>query len=154
MTIQIAGEDLQFVPAKAPHDLPVTGEVIAKLSGAKDVKEFIVIQWLENGQLETIRADEKVRPKIDEDPRFIIFRSASTYRFEIDEQCLEWGAAQIRGDVLKKLAGVDPMQFGVWQQKDEGDDLPIENDEFADLRPEGLEIFFTAKRESTEGSGR
>ena len=149
--IQIAGEDLQFTPGKVPDVHPLTGEAIARLAGAEDPKNYIVIQWLLDGQLETLRPDEKARADGDADQRFIVFRSASTYLFEIDDRRLEWGSPRIRGDVLKKLIGVDPTQFGVWQQNDQGDDKPIENDKFADLRPDGLEVFFTAKQESTEG---
>ena len=150
-SIQIAGEDLQFTPAKVPDVHPVTGEIIAKLAGAEDAKDYIVIQWLQDGQLETLRPDEKARPDGDADQRFIVFRSASTYLFEIDERRLEWGSPRIRGDVLKKLIGVDPTQYGVWQENDQGEDKPVENDKFADLKPDGREIFFTAKKESTEG---
>jgi len=151
-TIQIAGEDLQFSKAQVPPDLRFpTGGAIAKLTGADDPRDYVVIQWLPNGDLETLRPDEEVRPDDSESPRFILFRSASTYIFEIDGRRLEWGAARIRGDVLKKLIGVDPTQYGVWQQSNEGEDQMIANDEFADLKPDGLEVFFTARRESTEG---
>ena len=154
-TIQIAGEDLQFSTAPVPPDLRFpTGGAIAKLAGADDPRDCIVIQWLSSGDLETLRPDETVRPDDSESPSFILFRSASTYLFEIDGRRLEWGAARIRGDVLKKLIGVDPTQFGVWQQSDKGEDQMIANDEFADLKPDGLEVFFTAKQQSTEGDHR
>ena len=150
--IQIAGQDLQFSEAEVPPDLPFpTGEDIAKIAGADDTRNCVVIQWLPNGDLETLRPDEAVRPDDSESPRFILFRGASTYIFEIDDRRLEWGAARIRGDVLKKLIGVDPRNYGVWQQSDEGEDRIIVNHEFADLKPSGLEVFFTAKKESTEG---
>ena len=55
------------------------------------------------------------------------------------------------GDVIKKLIGVDPTQYGVWQQSNDGEDKPIDNDKFAELQDRGLEVFFTAKKESTEG---
>ena len=150
----IAGEDLKFTPVPDPVPQPLTGELVAKLAGAEDAKEFVVIQWLGNGKLETLRLDEKARPEDDSDQRFIVFRGASTYLFEVDEHRFEWGAPRIRGDVIKKLAGVDPNQYGVWQQSNQGDDKPIENDKFADLKDDGLEVFFTAKMESTQGSAR
>ena len=151
---QIAGPDLQFTPAAEPVPHPLTGELVAKLVGADDPKQFIVIQWLANGQLETLRLDEKARPDGDTDQRFIVFPGTATYFFQVDETRFEWGADQIRGDVIKKLAAVDPAQYGVWQQSSEGDDKPIDNDKFADLKQDGLEIFFTAKKESTQGAAR
>ena len=152
--ILIAGEDLRFTPAKDPDVYPLTGEAVAKLAGAEDVKDFIVIQWLQDGQLETLQADEKARSDGGSDQRFIVFRGSTLYLFEIDERRLTWGAPRIRGDVLKKLIGVDPTQYGVWQQNDQDEDKPIDNDKFADLRKDGLEVFFTAKKESTEGEER
>ena len=150
--VQIAGEDLQFTPVHDPVPEPLTGGLIAKLAGADDPKEFIVIQWLTDGKLETLRPDEKARSDGGSDQRFIVFRGSSTYLFEIDDYRFEWGAPRIRGDVLKKLIGVDPTQYGVWQQSNDGEDKPIDNDKFADLQDRGLEVFFTAKKESTEGS--
>ena len=150
--VQIAGEDLQFTPVPDPVPEPLTGRLIAKLAGADDPKEFIVIQWLPDGNLETLRPDEKAQSDGGSDQRFIVFRGSSTYLFAIDDHRFEWGAPRIRGDVLKKLIGVDPTQYGVWQQSNEGEDKAIDNDKFADLQDRGLEVFFTAKKESTEGS--
>ena len=150
--IQIAGEDLKFTPLPEPVPEPLTGELIAKLAGADEPKNYIVIQWLKDGRLETLRPDEKAELDGGSDQRFIVFRSSSTYLFEIDGQRFEWGAPRIRGDVLKTLIGVDPTQYGVWQESSTGDDLPINNDKFADLKEEGLEQFFTAAKESTEGA--
>ena len=152
--VQIAGEDLQFATVPDPISDPLTGELVAKLAGAEKPKEFIVIQWLDDGTLETLRLDEKAESDGGSDQRFIVFRGSSTYLFEIDDKRFEWGAPRIRGDVLKKLIGVDPTQFGVWQQSNDGDDELIDNDKFAQLGDSGLEVFFTAKKESTEGAGR
>ena len=152
--MQIAGEDLQFATVPDPVPEPLTGELVAKLAGAEAPKDFIVIQWLNEGGLETLRLDEKARSDGGSDHRFIVFRGSATYLFGIDDQRFEWGAPRIRGDVLKKLIGVDPTQFGVWQQSNDGDDKPIDNDKFAQLGDSGLEVFFTAKKESTEGTCR
>ena len=150
--IQIAGEDLQFVPAPDPVPEPLTGELIAKLAGADAPEEFIVIQWLRDGNLETLRLDEKAQSDGTSDLRFIVFRGSSTYLFEVDDHRFEWGAPRIRGDVIKRLIGVDPTQYGLWQQSNDGEDKPIDNDKFADLNDRGLEVFFTARKESTEGA--
>ena len=42
--VKIAGEDLQFTPVQDPVDKPLTGELIARLAGAKNPKDFIVMQ--------------------------------------------------------------------------------------------------------------
>ena len=149
--VEVAGEDLKFTPFDKNLVEPLTGGSIAKLVGATDPNKFIVIQWLPDGGLETLRTDEKVQIEGNADLRFIIFQSATTYLFEIDERRMEWGTSRIRGDVLKTLAGVNPNEYGVWQQSSKGDDERIDNDKFAMLQKQGLEIFYTAKMESTEG---
>lgn len=149
--VLIAGEDLQFSPAPDPIPEPLTGELIAKLAGTDAPENFIVIQWLKDGSLETLRLHEKAQSDGGSDLRFIVFRGSSTYLFEVDDRRFEWGARRVRGDVIKKLIGVDPTQYGVWQQSNDGEDKPIDNDKFAELQDRGLEVFFTAKTESTEG---
>ena len=149
--VLIAGEDLQFTPVPDPVPEPLTGELIAKLAGADAPEDLIVIQWLKDGNLETLRLNEKAQSDGGSDLRFIVFRSSSTYLFEVDNHRFEWGAGRIRGDVIKKLIDVDPVQYGVWQQSNDGEDKPIDNDKFAELQDRGLEVFFTARRESTEG---
>lgn len=150
--ILIAGPDLQYKPV-ADRDLKsITGEGIAELTGVGSPNEIIVFQQLKDGSLETLRLNEKATIEDDFELRFIVFRGAATYFFEIDGRRFEWGASEIRGDVLKKLIGVDPAHYGVWQQSNTGDDRLIDNDKFADLQGRGLEIFFTARKESTEGT--
>ena len=150
--VQIASEDLKFTPLPEPVPEPLTGERIAKLAGADEPRNYMVIQWRKDGRLETLRPDEKAERDDGSDQRFIVFRGSSTYLFEIDGRRFEWGAPRIRGDVLKTLVGADPTQYGVWQESGTGDDPPIGNDQFADLKDEGLERFFTAAKESTEGA--
>ena len=74
--VQIAGEDLQFVPTPDPVPEPLTGELVAKLAGADAPEDFIVIQWLNDGNLETLRLNEKVQTDDGSDLRFIVFRSS------------------------------------------------------------------------------
>ena len=98
--IEIAGEDLVFLRVDERIDEPLTGLLIAKLAGAEDPNQYIVIEWLDDGNLETLRPDEIAHSKPDKGHRFIVFHGATTYAFEIDERRFEWGATKIRGDVL------------------------------------------------------
>ena len=110
------------------------------------------MQWREDGNLEAIRLDEKVEFDSDKVLRFVVFRGETIYSLEIDDRRFQWGAPKIRGDVIKKLANVNPIEYGVWQQKSKGDDIRIGNDEFAELQEQVVEVFYTAKMESTEGN--
>ena len=57
----------------------------------------------------------------------------------------------ITGRTLKKLAGVDPSTFDVWQEVPMAQDKKIGNREEANLEEKGTERFFTAKKTTTEG---
>ena len=149
---QVACDDLQFNTANCPVHESLTGELVVKTLGVKNPKDFIVIQWLQDGNLQTLHLDEAAKLDGGSDQRFIVFEGSSTYPFEIDNHRFEWGSPKIRGDVLKKLISVDPTQYGVWQQSNNGDDKQIDNDKIANLKTNSLEVFFTAKFESTEGS--
>ena len=149
---EIAGEDLKFTPLPEPVPQVLTGGLVAELAGADEPENYVVCQWLADGRLETLGLNERAEHETGSDQRFILFRSSATYLFEIDGQRFDWGAPRILGSVLKQLACVDPTQFGVWQENAQGDDTLIENDQYADLKNEGLERFFTAKKESTEGN--
>jgi len=150
--IQIAGEDLQFeaVPYHVPA--PLTGELVARLAKTKKPKACVVIQLLDDSSLRALQPHEKAQSSNGPDLRFIVFEGSSIYHFEVDSQKFIWGASRIRGDVVKKLIGVDPIQYGVWQESNEAEDKQIDNDKFAQLDSKNLIAFFTAKRESTEGA--
>lgn len=73
-----------------------------------------MFQVLRTGDLEELNLEETTDLRDAKVERFLIFNSASSYRFDIDGKRLEWGHKVISGRVLKRLAGVDPARFGVW----------------------------------------
>jgi len=83
--------------------------------------------------------------------KFIIFHSDRSFRFELDDGVFEWGTGRIQGRVLKVLAKVDLVTYGVWQELPGKDDLAIRDTDFADLSAGGVEHFFTGIVKTTEG---
>lgn len=127
-------------------DPVITGRQLLDEAGNRPVEEFLIFLKLRNGLLEEIRLDETVDLRKPGAEKFLIFKSDRSFRFELDGQRFEWGAALITGRTLKKLAGVDLEAYGVWKEVHGGEDLPIDDNESVDLSEEGLERFFTAPK--------
>ncbi|MDJ0799086.1 MAG: multiubiquitin domain-containing protein [Calothrix sp. MO_167.B12] len=133
------------------HDPVITGRQLLDEADKKPVDEYLIFQFIHGGQLEEIRLDETVdlrKPGIE---RFITWHSDRSFRFVIDGRRFEWGAPIITGLKLKKLAGVDPISYGVWLEVRGAEDRPIADDESIDLQSPGVERFFTGKKTTTEG---
>ncbi len=148
--ITFGGEDLAFTTTKIADPVP-TGRQIAEAAGKNPADEFIILQWLSNGILETIRLDETVDVRGRGTERFLIVRSDRTYLFEIDADRQEWPSRFISGATLKRLARQDAAAFSVWQEKRQGADQEIRNDQIVDLDPAGVEKFYTVLTHTTEG---
>ena len=56
------------------------------------------------------------------------------------------------GRVLKRLAGVDPAKYSVWQEIRGAEDRLIADNDLVRLDHAGLERFFTGVSDTTEGS--
>lgn len=133
-------------------DPVVTGRQLLQEAGKHPVVEHLVFQLLRKGQMEEIRLDETVDLRLPGLERFITFKSDKSYRILIDDERYEWGAPEITGLMLKKLAGVDPNTYDVWLEvRESGEDIRIENNETVSLEADGVERFFTGKSTTTEG---
>ena len=148
--IQIGDDRLDFRPAVIEDPVP-TGVQILELVDARPPEEYMVFQVLRGGALEELRPTETVDLRDAGVERFLVFKGSASYRIELDGRVIEWGRPVISGLVLKKLAGVDPATYGVWLEVRGGDDRPFDDSELVDLRPEGLERFFTGIVQTTEG---
>lgn len=150
-SIRVGDADLKFRQVRIEDPTP-TGRQVMGAAGIRNLNEHIVFQMLRNGELEELRPDETVDLRAARVGRFLIFKSAASYRIELDGRVIEWGAPAITGRVLKRLAGVDPARYGVWlENRGGGEDRPIGDDEAVRLDGEGLERFFTGVTQTTEG---
>ncbi len=132
-------------------DPVVTGQQILDKARLRPADEHIVFQVLNDGMLEEIRPDETVdlhRPGLE---RFITFKSDRSFRFVLDGRKFEWGAPEITGLTLKRLAEVDPETYDVWLEVRGEEDRKIDDKETVRLDAPGVEKFFTGKKTTTEG---
>lgn len=148
--IQVGDQDLSFTGVVINDPVP-TGRQIIEAAGFRKAEEHLVFQVLRTGDLEELNLEETTDLREAKVERFLIFNSASSYRFDIDGKRLEWGHRVISGRVLKRLAGVDPARFGVWLEVRGQEDRPIADNELVRLDEEGLEHFFTGICQTTEG---
>lgn len=148
--VMIAGDGLKFRAAVIDDPVP-TGAQLLDLAGVRPALDFQVYQLLRNGSMESLRPDETVDLRAAGVERFIVFQTDRSFRFELDGQVQEWGAAAISGAVLKKLAGVDPATYGVWLEVRGADDRRIADDDLVNLAERGVERFFTGIVQTTEG---
>lgn len=140
--IQIGDQTMQFVP-KIVDDPMVTGDQILAVAGAHPANDFLVFQLLGDGVLEVIRPEETVDLRSAGAEKFLVFRSDRSFRFSIDEQVFDWGAAQISGGTIKRLAGVSSKNTDVWLDTPGGHDRLIEDKEMVNLANPRTERFVT-----------
>ena len=143
--------DLEYLSAMIDDPVP-TGSQLLEAAGMRPVLEHQVFQYLRNGLLEQLRQDETTDLRTSGVEKFLVFRSDASYRIVLDDREFEWGIKFISGLTLKKLAGVDPATYGVWQEVRGGvEDRAIGDTELIDLSKPGVERFFTGVKATTEG---
>lgn len=137
--------------AHVVDDPIVTGNQLLALAEKRSPTEFLIYLFLRDGSLEGIRPEETVDLRTRGVERFITFKSSAAYFFMLDDQKKEWGSNMITGRHLKRLAGVDPKKYDVWQETRGGDDQKIGDRDLVNLSQAGLERFYTAINQTTEG---
>ena len=148
--VAIGDEKLDFRGVQLDDPVP-TGRQILMAADAQPVDEHIVFQVLLDGDLEELRLEETTDLTEGKVERFLVFKSTESFRIEIDNRRLEWGAYAISGRVLKRLAGV-PDSYGAWLEVRGEQDRPIGGNELVSLEGKGLERFFTGPDKTTEGN--
>ncbi|HCI47064.1 MAG TPA: hypothetical protein DFI00_07205 [Rhodospirillaceae bacterium] len=150
-SIQIGDAELQFGSYRLDDPVP-TGRQVLEAVDARPAEEHLVFQLFRNGDLKELALDDTVDLLDAGVERFIVFKSAASYRIELDSQVKEWGACVISGYVLKVLAGANKPGYGVWMEVRGAEDRPIDDHEMVQLDSKGLERFFTGATTSTEGA--
>ena len=122
-----------------------TGRQLLKAAGKAPVKEYALIQLLDDGGMEEIGLDETVDLCETGKEKFITFKTDRLFRFELNDQMLFWGAIFITGRKAKKLADVDPEKYALWLLVEGGEDRLIGDRDRVNLSEEGLERLYTTK---------
>jgi len=148
--LAIGNDKLDYHQVVIDDPVP-TGLQILELANARPADEHIVFQMLANGLLEELRPDETTDLRTAGVEKFLVFRSDRSFRLELDGRVFEWGGTFISGLTLKKLAQVDPAEYGVWLEVRGSEDRLIGDTDLVDLSAQGIERFFTGIVKTTEG---
>lgn len=128
-------------------DDPVpTARQILAAGGYAPVTEHLLFQLKNNADLIELQLDQTTDLRSLGGKRFIVFKSDRSYRFELNEKRIEWGASRISGKVLKDLSSLDAHKYDVFEDRHNETDRKIENDEFADLTSAGVERFYSLEK--------
>jgi len=144
--ILIGDDQLHFSPRTILDPVP-TGAQILEAAGIKEPVEYVAYCILQNGLLEELRPDETTDLRDAGVERFIVFRTDRSFRFLLSDRSFDWGASQITGLTLKKLAGADVTGMAVWLDVPGGTSRLIGDQEFVNLAEPGVERFFTRPHE-------
>jgi len=148
--ILIGDELLDYRPAVIADPVP-TGRQVLETAGVHPVLEFSLYQLFRDGQLKELLPDDTTDLRTAGVEKFIVFHSDRSFRLDLDGKVFDWGVGKIQGRVLKVLAKVDPITYGVWQEIPGKEDLAISDTNFANLETAGVEHFFTGIVKTTEG---
>ena len=122
-------------------DPVIDGQDILRIAEKRPLKNFIVFQFLKNGQLEEIRHDEKVDLREDGRETFIIFESDRCFRFKIKDRVFTWGSHLISGRWLYRLADIDPKKTTLFLISVGGKDQKVKVKDIIDLSDTEVECF-------------
>ncbi len=127
------------------EDPILPGSQLLKLSENKP-KDHIIYELLSDGEMEHIRPNETTDLRKEGIEQFKTFKTDRMYRFVLDDVDREWGAPEITGKALKKIAEVNPKEYEIRQHFDDQIPLTIGDKDTVNLDQKGVESLSTHKR--------
>ena len=134
--LEISDDSFSFNTYKITDPRP-TGAQIAELCGAKPRTDFVVLQHLKSGELESLRPTEEVDLTTAGVERFFVIRGSQLYRFQIEELNMEWPVAKIACNDVRFLGGI-AADSPLFLDRN-GVSHPLNDDELINLKPDGVE---------------
>lgn len=139
--IEIAGVDLEFREVRI-SDPRITGAQILALYGAQPRDAFVVLQWLESGDIEEIRADELVDVTGGERPRFIVAETDRLFRLILNDRSVSWPERKITEAALRTLGSI-PDDERLYVRREDVADEPIAQGGALALGDAGVEVVYS-----------
>lgn len=134
--ISVGDENFNFAEIEIA-DRKVTGAQLAECVGAHPVEEFVILQHLKTGELESLRPTEVTDLGEKGVERFFVVKGSETYRFLVEGLSMEWPRSKILGRQIKFLARVESDVDLVLDLPD--GDRVIGDDEAVLIKPPGVE---------------
>ena len=141
--IEVADTKLDFRPV-AVSDATPTGDQILALCDAAPRDDYVVLQWLESGDVDEVRRDETISLKGSVPARFIVAKTDRLFRLVVDEHSISWPNNKIRAASLRELGKVD-AKAELYLRRDGDGDLQIGDDAIVSLSDLGVEHFYSKR---------
>ena len=142
--VLVANDQLKFKAYQIDDPVPL-GRQILEAAGYDSDGDASLFAILEDGDFEDIRLDEKIDLRKRGTERFVAFRSDRSFRFEVENDQLQWGKPVISGQVLCRLAEANADE-AVYLEVRGGTDRLIEPTDLVDLNEPAVERFFKAPK--------
>ena len=136
--VKIGDHRFQFESVSFDEDA-ITGGQLADAVGKHPISNFVILQHLKSGELETLRPNERVHIDNDGIERFFVIEGDALFRFTVDGRSMVWPKPKISGEHIKFLARAKADDELIIDTE-EGDEL-IENDQLVKIRESGVEEF-------------
>ena len=142
--VLVGNDKLKFRKFRIDDPVPL-GRQILEAAGMDTNGDVSLFAILRNGDFEDVRLNEKFDLRKRGAERFVAFCSDRDFRFEVNNDQLQWGKPLISGQVLHQLAKADDNEV-VYLEVRGGRDELIEAEQLVDLSKPGVERFFTAPK--------
>lgn len=142
--VLVGNEKLEFKRVRIDDPVPL-GRQILEAAGLDSDGDASLFAILRSGDFEDVRLDEKFDLRKRGAERFVAFYSDRDFRFELNDDQLQWGKPLISGRVLRRL-GKAKDDEAVFLEVRGGQDRLIEPEQLVDLNEPGVERFFTAPK--------
>lgn len=108
--IEVAGTDLQFRPVSVADRSP-TGRQILGYCDVSPREDYVVLQWLPEGDIEEVRSDETVNLDRQTAAKFIVAKADRLFRFYLNDRSLSWPEKAISEAALRILGKIPPNEL-------------------------------------------
>ncbi|AFL50662.1 hypothetical protein ABIE78_003543 [Sinorhizobium fredii] len=139
--IEVAGTDLVFRPVSIADRSP-TGRQILGYCDVAPREEYIVLQWLSEGDVEEVRSDETVNLDGQTAAKFIVSKADRLYRFFLNDRSLSWPDRSISEAALRILGKIPSAEL-LYVRREVESDRPIEVGSSLPLADLGVESVYS-----------
>lgn len=138
--IEVADTDLQFRQLGV-SDATLTGRQILSFCDATPREDYVVLQWLANGDIEELREDEVVDVRATAGAKFIVSKSDRLFRLVLNDRSLSWPERNISEAALRVLGKIGEDQI-LHVRREEEIDAPIPASGTLALGDLGVEVVY------------
>lgn len=121
--IEVAGTDLVFRPVSVADRSP-TGRQILGYCDVAPREDYVVLQWLPEGDIEELRSDETVNLDRQTAAKFIVVKADRLFRLFLNDRSLSWPDRSIAESALRILGKI-PVAELLYIRRENAPDHPI-----------------------------